>query len=183
MTARPTVRIASASGRLARPRSRQAPLSARVAAGLPERLWLLSIRLNRLGRHQLAHLVKQVNSVVFGNALGAGAKVGRDVYLGHHGLGTVVNDHVTVGARVVIWHGVTLGLDASRPGDDQLSHRIVVEDDVMIGAGAAVLVRAGETLVIGRGARIGAGAVVTRSVPPFSTAVGVPAKIKMDPAS
>ena len=51
--------------------------------------------------------------------------------------------------------------------------QITIEDDVWIGYGAKIL--AGVT--VGKGAVIGAGAVVTRDVPPYSIAVGAPAKV------
>lgn len=138
----------------------------------PERLWLLSIRLRRARRPWLAKRVKQLNSIVYHNSLAAGADVGDDVYLGHHGLGTVVSDHVTIGRRVKIWHNVTLAVRA--PAGPQ--HRIVVEDDVMIGAGATVITPRASRLIIGKGAKVGAGAVVTTDVPPATTVVGVPAR-------
>lgn len=50
---------------------------------------------------------------------------------------------------------------------------IVLEDDVWLGLGVAVL----EGVHIGRGAIIGAGAVVTKDIPPYSVAVGVPARV------
>lgn len=50
---------------------------------------------------------------------------------------------------------------------------ITVEDDVWFGAKVTIL----DGVTIGRGSVIGAGAVVTRSIPPYSIAVGVPAKI------
>ncbi|MGH3948332.1 MAG: serine O-acetyltransferase [Pseudonocardiaceae bacterium] len=138
----------------------------------PERLWLLAIRLRRAGRRQLAKRVKQLNSFLHHNSLATGADVSDDVYLGHHGLGTVVSDHVTIGRRVKVWHNVTLAVRApTSPG-----HRIVIEDDVMIGAGAAVITPRASRLVIGKGAKVGAGAVVTSDVPAATTVVGVPAR-------
>ncbi len=50
---------------------------------------------------------------------------------------------------------------------------IVIEDDVWIGSGARVM----DGVTIGRGAIIGAGAVVTKDVPPYSIALGVPARV------
>ncbi len=50
---------------------------------------------------------------------------------------------------------------------------IKIEDDVWIGAGAKVL----DGVTIGKGSVIGAGAVVTRNIPPYSIAVGIPAKV------
>lgn len=145
----------------------------------PERLWMLAIRLHRAGWPRIAKRIKQINSFLFHNSLAAGAVVGTDIYLGHHGLGTVINDRVTIGRRVKIWHNVTLAVRAPT----QPKHRIFIGDDVMIGAGATLVTPRRSGLSIGRGARIGAGAVVTRDVPAGATAVGVPARIKLDVAS
>lgn len=50
---------------------------------------------------------------------------------------------------------------------------IVIEDDCWLGTGVRVL----DGLTIGQGSVIGAGAVVTKDIPPYSVAVGVPAKV------
>jgi acetyltransferase-like isoleucine patch superfamily enzyme len=50
---------------------------------------------------------------------------------------------------------------------------VIIEDDVWIGTGVIIL----KGVTIGRGAIIGAGAVVTKSIPPYSIAAGVPAKV------
>lgn len=57
-----------------------------------------------------------------------------------------------------------------RPEDDQ---GVVIEDDVWIGARAIIL----QGVTIGRGSVIGAGSVVTRSIPPYSVAAGNPARV------
>ncbi len=137
----------------------------------PERLWLLAIHLRRRGHPRLAKLVKQLNSAIFHNSLATGADVALDIHLGHHGLGTVIHDRVTLGPRVTIWHNVTLAVRAPSAPD----HRITVEHDVMIGTGATIISPHAAGLRIGHGARIGAGAVVTHDVSPGVTVVGVPA--------
>ena len=88
--------------------------------------------------------------------------------LDHYGLGVVIHPNVTIGDRVRIYHGVTLAAETWVGSE----HRIVVGDDVMIGAGAMVVARTNTSLHIGNGARIEAGAVVTKDVPPV---VGSPA--------
>lgn len=111
----------------------------------PERLWLLAIGLRRRGHPRLAKRVKQLNSAIYHNSLATGADVSPDLYLGHHGMGTVVHDLVTIGRRVKIWHNVTLAVRApSRP-----EHRITVEDDVMIGTGATIITPRSQSLCIG----------------------------------
>ena len=124
----------------------------------PERLWRLSIALRARGFRRLARLVKKVNSALYHNSLPIKASVSADLRFGHHGFGTVIHGNVVIGERVKIWHNVTL---AVRAGEGS-SHRIHVEDDVQIGANSVVITPLEGSLRIGRGARIGAGAVVTR---------------------
>jgi serine O-acetyltransferase len=150
----------------------------------PERLWRASIALTARGHWVLAFWLKHLNSFLYHNSLSPGAAVGPDVWLGHNGLGIVVNPNVEIGRNVLIWHHVTLaagrperrGRDvdgAAREGRDRgRLGRIVVEDNVVIGASAVVIAPRGRTVTIGRGARIGAGTVVTDSVPAGATLVG-----------
>lgn len=56
---------------------------------------------------------------------------------------------------------------------EEIRKGIKIEDDVWIGCGVRIL----DGVVIGKGSVVGAGSVVTRSVPPFSVVVGVPAKV------
>jgi serine O-acetyltransferase len=86
------------------------------------------------------------------------------VFVGH-GM-VVIDGFVEVNAGVRLAPGVTIGLRGSTRGP-------TIERDVLIGTGAKVL---GE-ITVGRGARIGANAVVISDVPPGATVVGVPARI------
>ena len=84
-----------------------------------------------------------------------------------HGLnGIIIARNVKIGKNVTIYQHVTIA-------ESNRCKYTIVEDDVMIGAGAVIL----NNVKIGKGAKIGANAVVTINVPPGATAVGVPAKI------
>jgi serine O-acetyltransferase len=82
--------------------------------------------------------------------------------------GIVIERGVVVGRRVTVMHQVTLGRKEGVTGAGDGSGVPVIEDNVFIGPGAKVLGR----VRIGRGATIGANAVVTRDVPSHCTVVG-----------
>ena len=94
-------------------------------------------------------------------------KCGGKLQLPHNGLGVVINPNTVIGNNVKIYQNVTIG---GRDG----SGAPIIDDDVMIGAGAVIL---GDVHLY-KGARIGANAVVICDVPAYATAVGVPAVIK-----
>ncbi|PND37654.1 serine acetyltransferase [Paucibacter aquatile] len=108
-----------------------------------------------------------LNRVLFSIALPPSVSVGRNVLFGYSGLGIVVHARVVIGNNVKISQNVTLG---GRSGYLEVP---IIEDDVDIGAGACVL----GPVRIGRGAKIGANAVVLKDVPAGAIAVGVPARI------
>jgi serine O-acetyltransferase len=139
----------------------------------PERLWLLSIALRRRGYRRGALWIKKLNSVLYHNSLAPGAQVSPDIRFGHHGFGTIIHSNVVIGQRVRIWHNVTLAVRASSDSP----HGIIVEDDVMIGANAVVVTPYEASLRIGRGARIGAGVVVTHDVPAGATVVSAAPRV------
>ncbi|HST56307.1 MAG TPA: WxcM-like domain-containing protein [Solirubrobacteraceae bacterium] len=121
----------------------------------------------------------------------AGARVGADCNICDSVFvegGASVGDRVTVKCGVQLWQGVELeddvfvGPNATFTNDlfprsrQWLSEypRTIVRAGASIGANATIL----PGLEIGRGAMVGAGAVVTRSVPPNAIVVGNPARIK-----
>lgn len=139
----------------------------------PERLWLLSTSLRSRRHQKLAFWIKHVNSFMYHNSLAPGSSVSPDIHLGHKSFGIVINHQVVIGRRVKIWHNVTI----TTRSPNSSAARVIIEDDVMIGANAVVLGPRGRSLVIGRGARIGAGVVVTGDVPARATVVGAPPRV------
>jgi serine O-acetyltransferase len=81
-----------------------------------------------------------------------------------HPYGIVIHRNAVLGSRVTVNHQVTIG--AKHPADPGAP---VIEDNVCIGAGARIL----GAVRVGRGAVVGANAVVTRDVPSHCTVVGV----------
>jgi serine O-acetyltransferase len=140
----------------------------------PEWLWLLSIRLHKRGLRRPARWVRNLNSFLYHNSLPVGAEVSPDVFLGHHGLGVVVHSKTTIGARVWIWHNVTIIVRTRAKSP----HRVVIEDDVRIGAGSVIIAPYESSLIIGAGARIGAGALVTKDVAPGVVVVSEPSRVR-----
>jgi serine O-acetyltransferase len=139
----------------------------------PERLWRLSAALRRRGHRRLALLVKKINSAIYHNSLAPGVDFSPDIRFGHHGFGTVIHANVTIGRRVKIWHNATIAVSAPTGSP----HRIIIEDDVRIGANSVVIAPAGRSLRIGRGAQIGAGAVVAHDVPAGASVISAPAQV------
>jgi serine O-acetyltransferase len=106
-------------------------------------------------------------------------KVGDGLQLAHGAVGLVIHEATEIGNNVKIFQGVTLGFADEFLSTEQrplLLGRVIIEDNVIIGAGAKVLFKVGQTLTVGNGAIIGANAVVLSSVPPGETWVGVPAR-------
>jgi serine O-acetyltransferase len=142
----------------------------------PVRLWRLSAALRRRGLRRPALWVKKLNSALYHNSLAPGATFSPDIRFGHHGFGTVIHSNVEIGRRVKIWHNVTIAVRASSPSP----HRIIIEDDVNIGANSVIVSPYEGSLRIGRGARIGAGAVVSRDVPAGATVVSAAPRVILE---
>jgi serine O-acetyltransferase len=96
------------------------------------------------------------------------AVVGPGLFI-DHGMGIVVGETAEIGENVSILQGVTLGGTSAK----REKRHPTIGDNVMIGAGAAVL----GGFTIGAGSRIGAGSVVVREVPENCVVVGVPGRI------
>ncbi|HEY6421005.1 MAG TPA: serine O-acetyltransferase EpsC [Candidatus Binataceae bacterium] len=116
----------------------------------------------------LARLLSEAARWMTGIEIHPGAKIGRRLFI-DHGMGVVVGETAEIGDDVLIYQGVTLGGTSLK----KEKRHPTLEDHVMVSAGAAVI----GPVRIGRGSRIGAGAVVVSSAPPYSTIVGIPGKV------
>lgn len=119
-----------------------------------------------------ARILSTLTRLLTGIEIHPGAVIGSGVFI-DHGTGVVIGETAVVGDNVVIYQGVTLG----GTGKDKGKRHPTVHDNVLISAGAKIL----GPFTVGHDAKIGAGAVVLREVPPNATVVGVPAHIvKLD---
>jgi serine O-acetyltransferase len=112
-------------------------------------------------------MVSEFSRFVTGIDIHPGATIGRGLII-DHGMGTVVGETTLIGDDVILYQGVTLGGTDTR----RVKRHPTLENNVVVGAGAKVL----GDIVIGSGSRIGANSVVIESLPPNTTAVGIPAR-------
>src|SRR5271157_2279707 len=115
-----------------------------------------------------ARFVSHISRFLTGIEIHPGAVIGRRVVI-DHGMGVVIGETAEVGNDVLIYMGVVLGGTAL----ENVKRHPTIDDGVIIGSGAIVL----GPIRIGKGAKVGAGSVVVRSVPPGATVVGVPGRI------
>lgn len=115
-----------------------------------------------------ARMVSQFAKFLTGIEIHPGAKIGSGVFI-DHGEGVVIGETAEVGNNVTIYQGVTLG----GTGKDKGKRHPTIEDGVMISAGAKVL----GPFTVGKNAKIGAGSIVLKEVPPNATVVGVPGRV------
>jgi serine O-acetyltransferase len=102
--------------------------------------------------------------------------VGENLELAHGGFGVVIHPNTTIGSRVKIYPGVTLGrADIYRPVAQSRFQGIIVEDDAILCPGAKILCKEG-VLRVGRGSVVGANAVLLQSTGENEIWAGMPAK-------
>jgi serine O-acetyltransferase len=134
----------------------------------------LAHELHRLGAPMLARIAAEDAHGRTGIDIHPGAEIGERFFI-DHGTGVVIGETTIIGRNVRLYQSVTLGAkrfetdEAGRLRKKYPRHPIV-EDDVVIYAGATILGR----VVIGRGSTIGGGVWLTQSAPPQSHITQVP---------
>ena len=122
----------------------------------------------------IARIISQFSRFLTGIEIHPGAKIGNNLFI-DHGMGVVIGETSEIGDNVTIYHMATLGgIAPSINSNDQrnIKRHPTIEDDVVIGSGAQVL----GPVTVGRCAKIGANAVITKDVPEKAVMVGIPAK-------
>ena len=128
----------------------------------------LSHALDRLGATFLARFIADIAHSRTGIDIHPGAEIGGRFFI-DHGTGVVIGETAVIGERVRLYQAVTLGAK-SFPTDERGAlikgkpRHPIIEDDVVIYAGATVLGR----VTVGRGSSIGGNVWLTHSVPPGS---------------
>ncbi|MFU8925067.1 serine O-acetyltransferase [Acinetobacter puyangensis] len=114
-----------------------------------------------------ARTLSAFSRMVTGIEIHPGAKIGRRFFI-DHGMGVVIGETAEIGDDVTLYHGVTLGGTTWNKG----KRHPTLEDGVIVGAGAKIL----GPFIVGKNAKVGSNAVVTKTVPANATAVGNPAR-------
>ena len=122
----------------------------------------------------IARIISQFSRFLTGIEIHPKAKIGKNLFI-DHGMGVVIGETSDIGDNVTIYHMATLGgIAPSINSNDQrnIKRHPTIEDEVVIGSGAQVL----GPVTVGRCAKIGANAVITKDVPEKAVMVGIPAK-------
>jgi len=122
----------------------------------------------------IARIISQLSRFLTGIEIHPKAKIGKNLFI-DHGMGVVIGETSEIGDNVTVYHMVTLGgISPSINSDDQrdLKRHPTLMDNVVVGSGAQIL----GPIVVGKNAKIGANAVVTKDVPENAVMVGIPAK-------
>jgi serine O-acetyltransferase len=116
----------------------------------------------------VGRMISQGVRALTGIEIHPGAVIGPGLFI-DHGMEVVIGETSELGEDVTLYHGVTLGGTSLKKG----KRHPTLEKGVVVGTGAKVL----GAITIGECSRIGANAVVVKSVPPDSVVVGVPGEV------
>ena len=114
-----------------------------------------------------ARILSSFSRFATGIEIHPGAKIGKRFFI-DHGMGVVIGETAEIGDDVTLYHGVTLGGTTWNTG----KRHPTLADGVVVGAGAKIL----GPFIVGKNAKVGSNAVVTKAVPEGATAVGNPAR-------
>ncbi len=122
----------------------------------------------------IARIISQFSRFLTGIEIHPKAKIGKNLFI-DHGMGVVIGETSDIADNVTIYHMVTLGgISPSINSNDQreVKRHPTLHDNVVVGSGAQIL----GPVIVGKNAKIGANAVVTKNVPENAVMVGIPAK-------
>ena len=122
----------------------------------------------------IARIISQLSRFLTGIEIHPKAKIGKNLFI-DHGMGVVIGETSEIGDNVTIYHMVTLGgIAPSIDSDSQreIKRHPTLMDNVVIGSGAQIL----GPVIIGKNAKVGANAVVTKNVPDNAVMIGIPAR-------
>jgi serine O-acetyltransferase len=124
--------------------------------------------LDGLGVPLLPRFLSNLVRAATGIEIHPAARIGRRFFI-DHGMGVLIGETAEIGDDVTLYKGVTLGGTSLGRG----KRHPTIGNDVVIGTNASIL----GAITVGDGARVGAGSVVVRDVPPRATVVGIPGRI------
>ena len=122
----------------------------------------------------IARMISQLSRFLTGIEIHPKAKIGKNLFI-DHGMWVVIGETSEIIDNVTIYHMATLGgISPSIKSDEQrnIKRHPTLMDNVVVGSGAQVL----GPVIVGKNAKIGANAVVTKDVPENAVMVGIPAK-------
>lgn len=128
----------------------------------------LSHKLYLRGWVLLPRMISNLARFLTGIEIHPGATIGEGLFI-DHGTGIVIGETAEIGKNVTLYQGVTLG----GTGKEKGKRHPTIGDNVVVASGAKVL----GSFTVGEHAKIGAGSVVLKEVPPYATVVGIPGKI------
>jgi serine O-acetyltransferase len=116
----------------------------------------------------VARLISQISRFMTGIEIHPGATIGRRCFI-DHGMGVVIGETTVIGDDVLLYQNATLG----GTGKERGKRHPTLGNHVVVGTGAKIL----GDIQVGDYVKVGAGSVVIRSVPGYSTVVGVPGRV------
>ncbi|TCS81570.1 serine O-acetyltransferase [Tepidibacillus fermentans] len=118
--------------------------------------------------YTMARILSNFGRFLTGIEIHPAAKIGKGLFI-DHGTGVVIGETCEIGDYVTLYQGVTLG----GTGKEHGKRHPTIGNHVLIASGAKIL----GSIKVGDYAKIGAGSVVLKEVPPNSTVVGIPGRI------